>query len=238
MNRTKTTTIVLHHSVTPQTWDKTKTMANIKGSHGGTSPYHHVIGKDWMYADPNMQEVKFHAGNYPVNLESVAVCLAGNFTVDTLTVYQKNNLRTTLKQWMQQYGIKRVNIKLHREVRLQPTACPGKPDQSFITILLASTMPTCDQLLADEKRQHAETVERERDNYANWQTTLDEKNKLRDQLAEEKRQHAESIAEKLKNAAERDAALAKLKVCEESETLTPAQQKDLALIEQIRQLLA
>lgn len=213
-------------------------MKNIKGSHGGVSPYHRVLGKDWTYTDPNMQQVKFHAGNYPVNLESVAVCLAGNFVNDNPTAYQTNQLRVTLKEWMVKYSIKRANIKLHREVRLQPTACPGKPDQLFITILLAPTMPTCDQLLADEKRQHAETVERERDNYANWQTTLDEKNKLRDQLAEEKRQHAESIAEKLKNAAERDAALAKLKVCEESETLTPEQQEDLVIIAQIRQLLA
>lgn len=185
--------IVLHHSVTPQDWDFAKTMANIKGSHGGVSPYHRVIGKDWMYVDPNMQEVKYHAGNYPVNLVSVGVCLAGNFVNDTLTAYQKNTLRTVLKQLMQQYGIKRANIKLHREVRLQPTACPGKPDQLFITQLLATSMPTCDQLLAEEKARHAETVERERDNYNNWQTTLDEKNKLRDQLADEKRQHAETV---------------------------------------------
>lgn len=185
--------IVLHHSVTPQSWDKTQTMNNIKGSHSGVSPYHRVIGKDWVFTDTNMLEVKFHAGNYPVNLESVAVCLAGNFVNDTLTAHQVNQLRATLKEWMLKYGIKRANIKLHREVRLSPTACPGKPDQLFITQLLAPTMPTCDQLLVEEKARHAETVERERDNYNNWQTTLDEKNKLRDQLADEKRQHAETV---------------------------------------------
>lgn len=193
MNRTKTVTIVLHHSVTPQTWGKDQTMNNIKGSHAGVSPYHRVIGKDWVFTDTNLLEVKWHAGNYPVNLESVAVCLAGNFVNDTLTANQQTQLRNTLKEWMLKWGIKRANIKLHREVRIQPTACPGKPDQLFITQLLATTMPTCDQLLAEEKARHAETVERERDNYNNWQTTLDKHNLLRDLLADEKRQHAETI---------------------------------------------
>lgn len=215
MNRTKTTTIVVHHSVTPQLNDQTKTMGIIKGAHNGVSPYHRVIGFNWVYKDPNEVEVKFHAGNYPVNLESIAVCLAGNFTVDNLNAYQKEQLKKTLEEWMSKYGIPRVKVKLHREVRLKPTACPGNIDQVFISKLLTPSM-TCEQQLAEEKQAHKESIERGQVNYTNWQTELDKRKGLEVSLAQEKSDHAESIAEKLKNAAERDEALAKLKLCQES----------------------
>ena len=152
MNRTKTTTIVLHHSVTDQSFDQAKTMGIIKGSHSGISPYHVVIGKDWVYTDPNQLEVKYHAGNYPVNLESIAVCMVGNFLNDTPMVYQRVQLKKTLEDWMKKYGILRTGIKLHREVRLSPTACPGKLDQNYISLLLKPTM-TCEEELPIAKEQ-------------------------------------------------------------------------------------
>ena len=217
MNRTKTTTIVLHHSVTDQQNDQVKTMGIIKGSHSGVSPYHVVIGKDWIYTDPSQLEIKFHAGNYPVNLESVAVCMVGNFVNDTLTAYQNEQLKKTLNQWMQKYSIIRQGIKLHREVRLQPTACPGKLDQNFISLLLTPSM-TCEQELSTakaevvklnteigtttaqrdtalrdltkEKLEHAEDIKIKDQNYQNWQTALD-----RYKRAEEKLYKIEGILE-------------------------------------------
>ena len=146
MKRKRTTQIILHHSVTPILWLEAKTMANIKGSHDGVSPYHRVIGYNWQWSDSAQDDVKFHAGNYPVNLESIAVCMVGDFTKDDLKDYQKKQLTATLKGWMKQYNIKRGNIKLHKEVRLKPTACPGKIDQDFISILLEEPMPTTDKL--------------------------------------------------------------------------------------------
>lgn len=201
---------ILHHSVVPQSWGKEQTITNIKNSHDGVVPYHVVIGKDWTYTDPNQKEVKLHAGNYPVNLVSVAVCMNGNFVTDTPTPYQREQLKKTLKGWMGQYSITRANIKLHREVRLKPTACPGKLDQNFISLLLTPTM-TCEQQLEEEKAAHRETLERERTNYNNWQTEIEKRKQVETALTEEKNNHAESIAEKIKNAAERDAALEKLR---------------------------
>lgn len=210
MQRQKTTTIVVHHSVTPQEWDSAKTMANIKGSHDGTSPYHRVIGYNWQWSDPNQLEVKFHAGNYPVNLESIAVCMSGDFTKNDLKDYQKKQLTATLKTWMQQYGVKRANIKLHREVRLSPTACPGKIDQALISILLEESMTCPEELiqaqleivqlntelgrvtaerdlartqLAQEKSDHAETIKQKDQNYQNWQIELDRRKAAESKLA-------------------------------------------------------
>ena len=209
MKRNSTKYIILHHSVTNQLWDSTRTMANIKGSHSGISPYHRCIGYNWQWSDPHQDEVKYHAGNYQVNLESIAVAMVGDFTQDTPTEYQKQKLKETLQFWMNKYQIKRENIKLHREVRLNPTACPGKLDQSFISKLLKPM--TCEQDLKEERDRHAETLERERTNYANWQEEIDKRKKAEADLAQERSDHTESIAEKLKNAAERDAALDKIR---------------------------
>ena len=173
-------------------------MANIKGSHNGQSPYHRVIGKDWTFTDTNLEEIKPHAGNAPVNLISIAVCMAGNFVNDTPTAYQREQLKQTLNELMAKYSLKRDSIKLHREVRLKPTACPGKLDQNFISILLEPSM-TCEQQLAEEKRAHQETLERERNNYTNWQTELDKRKALEIALAKEKSDHAETIKEKVSN---------------------------------------
>lgn len=192
MNRKLTTYIVVHHTVTPQSWAESQTMSNIKSSHGGTSPYHHVIGKDWTWSDSNQLEVKYHAGNYDVNLVSIAVSLVGNFVNDTLTKYQEKELQRTLEEWMKRYSIARKQVKLHREVRLKPTACPGNIDQTLITKLLTPSM-TCEQQLSDEKRGHRETLERERDNYRNWQEELNKRKTADLLLAEEKRQHKETL---------------------------------------------
>lgn len=208
MKRTKTTTIVVHHSVTNQLWDSAKTMANIKGSHDGVSPYHRVIGYNWQWSDPAQDDVKFHAGNYPVNLESIAVCMVGNFVVDDLKDYQKKQLTATLKEWGQKYNIKRANIKLHREVRLEPTACPGKIDQDLISILLQEPMPTdnlsdhivdgmpADQRIAALKSQVGRLVaesqgltealiasrKKEEEYYQSWQKEIDARKKVEEQL--------------------------------------------------------
>ena len=70
---------------------------------------------------------------------------------------------------------------------------------------------TCEQELAQERSDHAETILREQLNYNNWQTELDSRQALEMKLIKEKSNHGESIAEKIKNAAERDAALDNLR---------------------------
>lgn len=129
MNRLLTTKIVYHHSVTPQRWDKEKTVDLIARSHiqrglnapGGDISYHFLIGHNWTYQCRPMKTVGYHAGHYPTNLTSVAICLVGNFNVDTPTLYQNKELARLTDEIQDKYGVlKRV---LHRDIK--STACPG-----------------------------------------------------------------------------------------------------------------
>lgn len=125
MKRLLTTSIILHHTAGRLSWSKSEAMKIILGKHG-VSPYHIVIGKDWEVLARNIDEVGWHAGNWPVNLTSVAVCLNGDFTRETPTEYQKEKLRHWLLYLKNKYAIPREKIRLHKEVRLLgPTACPG-----------------------------------------------------------------------------------------------------------------
>lgn len=131
------TTIVVHHSVTPQNWSKDKTLSVIDKEHKNLHPikngigyhiaYHMIIFADGNVKDTRpLNEVGYHAGNLPVNNVSVGVCLIGNFETDEPTPEQSDSLKRILKSLMVDYSIMRDNIKLHKEVRLKPTACPGK----------------------------------------------------------------------------------------------------------------
>lgn len=133
------TTIVIHHSVTPQSWSKEKTLKVIDDEHHNPNihsfkngiglyvAYHMLIFPDGNIKDTRpINEVGHHAGNLPVNNVSVGICLIGNFETDQPTPEQSDSLKRILKSLMADYGITRDNIKLHKEVRLKPTACPGK----------------------------------------------------------------------------------------------------------------
>ncbi len=126
MNRLLTTTLVIHHSVTPQNWDQQPTVDLILQSHiarglayDGHIAYHLLVGKDWTYVGRPINSVGYHAGNWLVNLSSIAICLVGNFNNDMPTPWQEQELRKYLTLY------KNLSLKLHKEVRLQPTACPG-----------------------------------------------------------------------------------------------------------------
>lgn len=139
MKRLLTQSIVLHHTVYPISWDKTKTAYSIQRQHKA-SPYHLVIGKNWNVVMRDIKDVTWHAGNWPVNLTSIAIALNGNFTVDKMTMYQKESLGYWLRHLMKEYGLKRQHIKLHKEVRIGSTACPGIT-QKDVDLVLALTKP-------------------------------------------------------------------------------------------------
>ena len=129
----KITQIVVHHSVTPRSWDKGKTINLIKRVHkdkglsppGGVAAYHRIIGGKWSEQTRDENTTGFHAGNFAVNQTSVAVCLTGNFQEHEMNEYQEKQLADTLDEWMAKYNIPRERIFLHREVRQGGTACPG-----------------------------------------------------------------------------------------------------------------
>lgn len=122
-------TIVLHHTANPNP----KHQAQIVIAQHLKEPkikqagaYHYVIEKDGTVARLHPEEfIGNHAGNWAVNLRSIGVCLAGNFVTQSPTPDQIISLGKLLTEMQNRWGIPDKNIKLHKEVRLNPTACPG-----------------------------------------------------------------------------------------------------------------
>lgn len=128
MKRPMTNSIVLHHSVTPQSWGMAKTIEFITRSHiarglayDGKPAYHLMIGKNWQAITRPENTVGYHSGVWSKNLTSFAIMLAGNFNVDTPTDYQIEKLREAVTKYSKLYNVNK--LELHRDIK--PTACPG-----------------------------------------------------------------------------------------------------------------
>jgi N-acetyl-anhydromuramyl-L-alanine amidase AmpD len=125
-------TIVLHHSANPNDRPQAEEIKrehlknpNIKQA----GAYHFVLERNPDGALVVLHDENFvgnHAGNYKINARSLGICLAGDFSQQEPTAAQTEILFHLLLDLQQRYGIPDENIKLHREVRIAPTACPCK----------------------------------------------------------------------------------------------------------------
>jgi N-acetyl-anhydromuramyl-L-alanine amidase AmpD len=93
--------------------------------------YHYVIDNVGdIYYCLDEKEVGYHAGNLPVNLNSIAVMVQGNYEIQTVkdkslkALYELERYLTTQRPDLPK--IVRESIKGHKEVRVAPTACPGR----------------------------------------------------------------------------------------------------------------
>lgn len=153
-------TIALHHSVTPADWSVDKTVKAIEREHlkfkaqgqvtsvSYNIAYHTLIFPDGTVKQTRaLSDIGFHAGNWPVNQVSIGVCLIGNYENDQPTAKMGSALKTLLESLINQYNIPKSNIKLHKEVRLLPTACPGKNiNHAYIDSLLIHKPTMADRL--------------------------------------------------------------------------------------------
>ena len=97
----------------------------------GHYAYHYTIdnvGDIYLCVPEN--EVNYHAGNFLVNKNSLAVVLQGNFEIQRPTKAQKKAL-TDLCTYLftKRPDIPRLvkkGLKMHKEVRIGSTACPGR----------------------------------------------------------------------------------------------------------------
>lgn len=123
-------TVVLHHSANPNDRPQAE---EIKRQHlrnpniRQNGAYHFVIERNPDGALVVLHDENFignHAGNFRINNRSLGICLAGDFSQQEPTSGQIDTLFHLLLDLQRRYGIPDENIKLHREVRLAPTACP------------------------------------------------------------------------------------------------------------------
>lgn len=143
----KIDTIVIHHSTNPDYKGEHNPINVINRDHkrlheeenlwGYHIAYHHVITRDGeLHNTRPYKEVGYHAGNYPMNLHSIGICLDGNFMKEEPTQAQLETLKTLIIEIHKKvFPIK--EIIGHRDCR--PTACPG--DNLYKHILTLNSMP-------------------------------------------------------------------------------------------------
>lgn len=97
----------------------------------GHYSYHYTIDNVGdIYLCVPESEINYHAGNLPVNKKSLAVVLQGNFEIQKPTEAQKIALGELCDYLFTKRPdlpkLLRPGLKNHKEVRLNPTACPGR----------------------------------------------------------------------------------------------------------------
>lgn len=94
--------------------------------------YHFVIdptGGIWEGRNLRWQGAHEGAG---LNQGSIGVCLLGNFEDSPPTAAQLGALKTLLDAMRTRWSLTAADIKTHREVRPEPTACPGASLQGWV----------------------------------------------------------------------------------------------------------
>ena len=107
-------TIVVHHSVTPASLDFSKTIASINNNHkrrfvneikdnpqkesmGLHIAYHFIVGaKGEIKNTRDLHDVGYHASGYRVNMNSIGICMIGDYDHG----YPSLSLRDALKTLM------------------------------------------------------------------------------------------------------------------------------------------
>lgn len=132
--------LVIHHEgvVAPARYNTLKKIQGIANMHvsqparfGGHIAYMYIMDNIAdIYQCYKETEVGYHAGNLPVNKSSLSLCVLGNYDVQKLSEKQFNRLRDFIIEITSKRPDLEIlfmpGVKLHKEVRIAPTACPGK----------------------------------------------------------------------------------------------------------------
>lgn len=90
---------------------------------GFYSQYHYIIERNGDIRKPRQDyEPAWHSGSFAVNMNSIAICLVGNFEISEPTTAQLRSLVLVLKGLKKKH--KSIEILGHKDVK--PTACPGR----------------------------------------------------------------------------------------------------------------
>ncbi|OGK10591.1 MAG: hypothetical protein A2Y63_06690 [Candidatus Riflebacteria bacterium RBG_13_59_9] len=84
--------------------------------------YHYVISREGtVYKTNALSTISYHARG--ANMESVGLCLVGNFNLDIPSGQQLDSLNSLLL--ILRHHLPRSRVVLHREVPSARTSCPG-----------------------------------------------------------------------------------------------------------------
>lgn len=86
--------------------------------------YHFLVDKDWTITQNRwLEQVSYHASNYPINMASIAVSFMGNYDNEMPTKEQRNAAIKIIKDIKNKIN-KNVVIKWHKD--FHNTRCPWK----------------------------------------------------------------------------------------------------------------
>lgn len=135
------TKIVVHHSFTPRDMHITRAIASfnanhktrlfdtfkqpLSGVHGSEYVAYHIVisGAGEAYFARLFEAVGYHAGNYQTNLESIGICLLGNFDEESPSTEQLAILNSIIRDLKKQFPtISEVTGHRHWD---HSKSCPG-----------------------------------------------------------------------------------------------------------------
>jgi len=67
-----------------------------------------------------------------LNQGAIGICVLGNFELGAPPTAQLNSLQSLLDACSSRFGLTAMDVKTHREVRPDPTACPGRSLQTWV----------------------------------------------------------------------------------------------------------
>jgi 3D (Asp-Asp-Asp) domain-containing protein len=106
---------------------------------GSHIAYHFLVGKDGtVVQNRSLIERTGHTRNNPINTQSIAIAVAGDFTSEAPTAPQVQALRKTIQKLDRIYKFERIIGHWHAS----PTGCPGKKLEDAIKDLLRNTAVT------------------------------------------------------------------------------------------------
>lgn len=103
----------------------------------GHLAYHVKIARNGViYQCEPFAQVGYHAGNYPVNLASIGICLDGDFSKQSPSAEQITSLNALMHSLSTEHPemprLLHGGFWAHADVRLTPTFCPGPNIRSIV----------------------------------------------------------------------------------------------------------
>ena len=132
--------VVIHHSASSSVTTKKSDLERWHKERGFLEiGYHKVIERDGTVAD-GRDEGSDGAHAKGANLNSLGICVAGDFEVEIPTSAQIAALESVLVGWCRQYGLTEAHIFGHTNVPggTTKTLCPGKHLVSRLPIVRAT----------------------------------------------------------------------------------------------------
>jgi hypothetical protein len=122
--RNKTKYIIIHHSVSPRNTTVEQITAWHKARGFETIGYHYLINEKGIQKGRDEKYIGQHCSANSRNLDSIGICMAGNYQIEYPSTQMLNWLKELLADIIKRYDtLTAEDIFGHRDFGL--TACPG-----------------------------------------------------------------------------------------------------------------